>query len=458
MGLSLDGERFELRRSKTPVDVVEQRLGRDDLPRVAATHDARREVGGVAHDRVGPAVVGADVDGEGAAPVDAGAHHERALHGDRVAQDEQDPLLVALAEPGRTRDEEDLAAVGVDIGGEERHAMSDAGALRGGHHCFHRGGDGVRSLVLEQLVGATHLDEGQACDPVLAVLAAAAEVLAQHCGDAEPGDLVRDRARARDCDERCTAQDDRAVVRHPRPARVELGGGHRADEDLATLREVLQTHGGGDDRPDGEQLAVAVPDEQQVDVAGLEADRHREPHPATTGAEPAERSQRSEQALGAAGGPAGVALAGEEEEQRVAPELHQVPARLGGDCQEPPEDVVEDVGQLLGADLALSGQPLGERGEAGDVGEQDRAVDGAPAGIGSVASQSSATRARYGDSASLVVVTGTCPFVNPGGSVGFLTVCGRALCYVARTPQERPLNRPDPTENGPVRRHPNGPD
>ena len=139
--------------SKTPRNVVEQRLGRDDLAGLAAAHDARCEVGGVAHDGVGPPGVGADVDGEGTAAVDPRAHLQGAVHCDRVAEDEEHPLLVALAEPGSTCDQQDLAAVGVDVGGEERDPVRDAGPLCRHDDGLHRGGDGVRSPGVQQLVG-----------------------------------------------------------------------------------------------------------------------------------------------------------------------------------------------------------------------------------------------------------------------------------------------------------------
>ena len=216
---------------------------------------------------------------------------------------------------------------------------------------------------------------------MLAVLPTAAEVLPQHRWEAVPGDVVGDGADARGRHQRSAAQHDRAVVGHPQPGGVELGGRYRPDEDLAALRQVLQADRRRDDRTDGEQLTVAVSHEQQVHVAGLEPDGHREAHPPAPGAEPPERPERREQPLGAARSAARVPVAGEQEQKRVATELDEIATGLGRHGQQPAEDVVEDVGKLLRADLALPSEPLGQRREAGDVGEQDRPVDGAPAGI-----------------------------------------------------------------------------
>ena len=45
-----------------------------------------------------------------------------------------------------------------------------------------------------------------------------------------------------------------------------------------------------------------------------------------------------------------------------------------GERDELAEDDVEVVGELFGAGLAAAGEPLGERREAGDVDEQQRAI------------------------------------------------------------------------------------
>lgn len=60
-------------------------------------------------------------------------------------------------------------------------------------------------------------------------------------------------------------------------------------------------------------------------------------------------------------------VAPEDEQQRVAPELQQAATAVVGDPEHPSEDVVEDLGQLLGADPSPSGELLGQRGESRDV-------------------------------------------------------------------------------------------
>ena len=74
-------------------------------------------------------------------------------------------------------------------------------------------------------------------------------------------------------------------------------------------------------------------------------------------------------------GPAGVLGPVEEEEDCVTAPLQQVGTLVVCLGQQPPEDGVEDVAQLLGTFPAAARQPLGEPGEPGDVEQHQTAVD-----------------------------------------------------------------------------------
>ena len=65
----------------------------------------------------------------------------------------------------------------------------------------------------------------------------------------------------------------------------------------------------------------------------------------------------------------------EEQEQRVTAPLEKVAALVLGIHQQVAEDIVEEVAQLLGAFPAAAGQPFSERGEAGDVEQQQASID-----------------------------------------------------------------------------------
>jgi len=65
----------------------------------------------------------------------------------------------------------------------------------------------------------------------------------------------------------------------------------------------------------------------------------------------------------------------EEQENGVATPLDHSGAEVVGAREELGEAGVENLVHLLGADLALAGEPLGQIGEAGDVYEGKRARD-----------------------------------------------------------------------------------
>ena len=88
-------------------------------PAGARAASACRDVDGVAHHRIPPAVGRSDRRGEHRAPADAGLHRQRRLGLDDVPQRQQQPLLVLADHPRHAGAQPDLAAVGGDVGIEE---------------------------------------------------------------------------------------------------------------------------------------------------------------------------------------------------------------------------------------------------------------------------------------------------------------------------------------------------
>ena len=123
-------------------------------------------------------------------------------------------------------------------------------------------------------------------------------------------------------------------------------------------------------------------------------------HDATgAGVQPADVGEARLHAERGAGGALGVIGAGEEEEQRVAAELQQAAAGLVRDLEQRLEAGADRVGHLFGADLAVAGEPLGHLGEAGDVDEEQRAVDRpGRSASGARSAQSMVRRGTYGSS------------------------------------------------------------
>ena len=84
---------------------------------------------------------------------------------------------------------------------------------------------------------------------------------------------------------------------------------------------------------------------------------------------------------GRAAGAQLVVRAVEQQEQGVAAPLEEAGAPVVGLVEERAEHAVERVAHQLGADLALPGEPLGQRGEARDVDEDERCLELLVAGV-----------------------------------------------------------------------------
>src|SRR4029453_8403933 len=103
----------------------------------------------------GPAAVPPDRKGGAAGPVNNPPNRSK------------QPLLVVPAAPGGSCHEDDLAAVGVDVGREERHREPLAGALHVGDQILESVRERRGSLAREEVVRARELQEGNANRTVL---------------------------------------------------------------------------------------------------------------------------------------------------------------------------------------------------------------------------------------------------------------------------------------------------
>jgi hypothetical protein len=89
-----------------------------------------------------------------------------------------------------------------------------------------------------------------------------------------------------------------------------------------------------------------------------------------------------------------ILLALEQEQQRVTAELEQHAVALAGAVEHAAEDAAQGLDQLLAADPAALRETFGERGEAGDVGKAQRAVNRLPQPFGRRAAQPGMMRDR----------------------------------------------------------------
>ena len=131
-------------------------------------------------------------------------------------------------------------------------------------------------------------------------------------------------------------------------------------------------------RADDQQLAVVGPGEKHVERPVRGADGHREVG-ALGGGGGVQRDLHRQRSVGAA---AAVVVAPEQHEQGVAAELDDLAAVSVGGVDQRRETHVDQLGDLLGAGLALAGQLLRQRREARDVGRQHRPLDLGPGRTG----------------------------------------------------------------------------
>ena len=117
-------KRFELRGVEQRVGAFEHVARRVDLTGIGLGHHARCEVDRVAHDRIGAAVGRADVAGEDGAAMDADADRQRKPALDDLAQCEKHVFFAIAGGLRRAGGKDELAAVVVDVGAQERDLQS----------------------------------------------------------------------------------------------------------------------------------------------------------------------------------------------------------------------------------------------------------------------------------------------------------------------------------------------
>jgi hypothetical protein len=315
-------------------------------------------------------------------------HRQRNAPVDDRTHRPQKPLLVVPERLRRARDEDDLPAVTVDVGLEERDLVLFRRALNRSHERVQRVRGGVRPFGRDDLVGPCELQKRDCGVPVLALEWPDLEELCpERCRNSELERDARDVGQGRDRTSRFGRRDQQATrslfVTDPRGVE-EL---HRlgAEEDLAGLRRRLHLHGSRAPGTRHEQLAMRIADEEEVEIACVQPRVHLQLHCSRRGTWPPDRTQRSTHLECSPRGPRRVVFAVVEKEERVPSELEQTATLLVRDLEECRERRVHHLGHFLRAGPSQARQPLGHRGEAGDVDEREGSLELEPAPLGVVA-------------------------------------------------------------------------
>jgi len=298
------------------------------------------------------------------------------------AQCPQHPPLVVLAGMRHAGAQEELAAVAVDVGREEGHALVCEDGLERGERRSERLGDRVRTLLVQQRVGSGEANEGDAGDAVLRLGWTRLEHPAERAGEETAQGLALDLALGKRLPgpgvRPPPAQQQGVVVARPGGRGGQRCGGRRAHGDLAGVRCALGRRHLADVPPDQDELPVQRSHEEEVDRSRVQADRHREPQAAHGRRLLCGLAKRTAHLHRGARGAHGVTLTVKQEEERIPPELEQHAAALAGALEHGAEDPAEGLDQLLAAHPPPSRESLRERREARDVREAQRPVDRAP--------------------------------------------------------------------------------
>ena len=284
--------------------------------------------------------------------------------------------------------EDDLAPVGVDVRGEEGDGLGLRGVLDGAHDRIERRGGAVGAVRGQQVVDPLELDEGDAGQAVLRLARHAARA-----GPAAHGDARGDGGGGHGTGRNGAG----TAVEHlapPQQATLALGVADgtrrqavrrvRADHDLAGIGRLLHAGRGRGGRPGDQELVVGRAHAEEVKGAAVDPDRHPEVDPPDRGgkgpglAQGGAHGDRPPRAM------RGVVVAGEGQEQGVAAELQERAALGVRDLEHPGEHVVQDFGELLGADATAPGQPLRQGREPRDVDEAAGRLQRPPARAGRV--------------------------------------------------------------------------
>ena len=354
------------------VDVTDRRLA----------HHARGQVDSVAHHRVPPPVLRPHLAGEHRPTVDTDLHRQR-----RIGRRRSAAAPGAFA-PRRPRPPAGRRRSGGSCrrrtrcrsrGSRPRSGRTRPGrSRRAGRAAAQRAraalaGDQVRSSPRE-------LQEGNRRRPVLGIGVTAQQVLAhdrrQAARRSHPRPASRDRPPppSRTPPAHAPAASPVRGSSPRQPTRQPLGG-LRAQQDLPRRRD------GSPSRPPATRPVRRSAAHDAIRRPGTSRTRRCGRRP-TCGAR--RRSRRRGSARPRAGSAAsrpptrrraGVLLAGEPQEHRVAAELQQRPAAAVGVGQQRREARVDRVDQVLRSLLALARQPLRQSREARDIGEHHRPLE-----------------------------------------------------------------------------------
>ena len=313
--------------------------------------------------------------------MNADANRNREIGIDDAAQREQHALLVVAGDAGRAGRQDQLAAVGIDVGGEER----DLVLLRRRLHDVHKV-DGAprrsrqarsRSIIASVPSKWTNAIVTGRCSERSA---AGKDVRAHGGGQA----IARASPRASSAaapaatSPRMPGGSRRRSIPAPRASPTHELGRNAAVSGLTMISPATAQCSNCDEAAprgaDREELEMGRAHREEMEASRMHALRHSQRDLGTGNFDPADVAQRAAHQDRRAAGARGVTIALEPQKQGIAAELEQAAAVLVGDGQDRLETASDRLGDLFGALAALAREPLGQFRESGDVHEYGGAV------------------------------------------------------------------------------------
>ena len=279
LGFALHRERLELGRLEVRRGSIEH-VGRSvNVPHLRLGHQPRSHVHRVTHDRVGAAILRTDVAREHGTAMDADPDGKRQLARDDLREREQHPLFVVASDLRCTAGQDELAAVRIDVGGEERHALLLDRGLDESHQSMQGFGRRLRTALVDQRVGTLEADECNRDRTMLGRSAAAQHVRANRGRQAAHQRLRGHRWWLGDL--QCSALAGRLALEEeswPFGFAPALGGesacGLGADQNLPGARFVLERGEPAPRGSDRQEFDMRGPHRKKVELSGVHTLRH----------------------------------------------------------------------------------------------------------------------------------------------------------------------------------------
>ena len=226
--------------------------------------------------------------------------------------------MLVVARRGRSPGgENDLAAVAVGVGGQERDLLTLGGTLRDGDEGIEPAGRRPLPFATDHLVCSVEVKEGHGDSTVLGLMTCGEQRISQPDRNAaHQVDIVGHQLEGLERivrNRRGPSEQESGALGIPDHSRRERGRGLWAEHDLTGISGSLHGHDGAGAWAGDDELAVRGANEKEVEESAVDPDRHPQADPMTQDGEATNHSEGPSHVDGGATGPSFMRLTGEEQ-------------------------------------------------------------------------------------------------------------------------------------------------